>query len=269
MRLERHLAACPGCRATVAALRREGRLAVMPVVLAGGYEAGARGLVEHAAQATGGARRDRAPAGGAEASTGASSAVRLPPSSSRGASQRASSAPDAWWWPLATNQNRHAGTPRRRAGHGARHGRRRGAAVTRHCSGAGPRRRPPRAPARRAGGASPSARPRTSVAPPHARSGACARPGRRSAPLSSGPRRAQQRTQQAQQQTAQAAADHAGAAADHGRPQQNIADGPGRVERAASDVEQALERGVRTRPSPPGRSSGGRSGAEMDTPGCP
>ena len=49
-RLEHHLTACSGCRATVAALRREGRLAVMPVALAGGSEAGARGLVEHAAQ---------------------------------------------------------------------------------------------------------------------------------------------------------------------------------------------------------------------------
>jgi len=69
MRLESHLTACPGCRGTVAALRREGRLAVMPVVLAGGSEAGARGLVEHAAQTV--ARLwDRAPAGGAEASTG-------------------------------------------------------------------------------------------------------------------------------------------------------------------------------------------------------
>lgn len=66
-RLERHLAACPACRATVAALRREGSLAAMPVVLA---EGSAEGLVERAAQAA--ARvSDRAPAGSAEASAGA------------------------------------------------------------------------------------------------------------------------------------------------------------------------------------------------------
>ncbi len=69
-RLERHLATCPACRATVAALRHEGRLAVMPIVLAGASEEGARGLVEHAAHAA--ARiSDRAPAGSAEASAGA------------------------------------------------------------------------------------------------------------------------------------------------------------------------------------------------------
>ena len=49
-RLEAHLAACPACRATVAALRHEGRLAVLPVALAAGADAGARGLFEHAAQ---------------------------------------------------------------------------------------------------------------------------------------------------------------------------------------------------------------------------
>ena len=65
-RLERHLATCPACRATVAALRREGRLAALPVVLA---DTPAEGLVERAAQAA--ARVwDRAPAGSAEASVG-------------------------------------------------------------------------------------------------------------------------------------------------------------------------------------------------------
>jgi len=49
-RLERHIAACPACRATVAALRHEGRLAVLPIALAGGSAEGARGLAEHAAQ---------------------------------------------------------------------------------------------------------------------------------------------------------------------------------------------------------------------------
>jgi RNA polymerase sigma factor (sigma-70 family) len=66
-RLERHLATCPACRATVAALRREGRLAALPVVLA---DAPAEGLLERAAQAA--ARTwDRAPAGSAEAAAGA------------------------------------------------------------------------------------------------------------------------------------------------------------------------------------------------------
>ena len=66
-RLERHLAACPACRATVAALRREGRLAVAPVVVLA--EQPAESLVERAAQAA--ARIwDRAPAGSAEASVG-------------------------------------------------------------------------------------------------------------------------------------------------------------------------------------------------------
>jgi hypothetical protein len=66
-RLERHLATCPACRATVAALRREGRLAALPVVLA---ETPTEGLVERAAQAAARAW-DRAPAGSAEASVGA------------------------------------------------------------------------------------------------------------------------------------------------------------------------------------------------------
>jgi DNA-directed RNA polymerase specialized sigma24 family protein len=66
-RLERHLAACPACRATVAALRREGRLAVLPVVLADGSK---DGLVERAAQAATRAW-DRAPVGSVEASAGA------------------------------------------------------------------------------------------------------------------------------------------------------------------------------------------------------
>ena len=66
-RLERHLAACPACRATVAALRREGSLAALPVVLAG---TPGEGIAERAAQAA--ARIwDRAPAGSAEASVGA------------------------------------------------------------------------------------------------------------------------------------------------------------------------------------------------------
>ena len=67
-RLERHLTGCPACRATVAALRREGRLSALPVALAGGSDDGVRGVVEHAAQTL--ARVwDRAPAG-AEASAG-------------------------------------------------------------------------------------------------------------------------------------------------------------------------------------------------------
>jgi DNA-directed RNA polymerase specialized sigma24 family protein len=67
-RLEHHLAGCPACRATVAALRREGRLSLLPVALAGGSDDRARGAVEHAAQTL--ARVwDRAPAG-AEASAG-------------------------------------------------------------------------------------------------------------------------------------------------------------------------------------------------------
>jgi len=66
-RLERHLSACPACRATVAALRREGRLAVLPVVLA---DAPAEGLAERAAHAAARAW-DRAPAGSAEAAAGA------------------------------------------------------------------------------------------------------------------------------------------------------------------------------------------------------
>ena len=65
-RLERHLATCPACRATVAALRREGRLAALPVVLA---DTPADGLVERAAQVAARAW-DRAPAGSAEASAG-------------------------------------------------------------------------------------------------------------------------------------------------------------------------------------------------------
>ncbi len=67
-RLEHHLAGCPACRATVAALRREGRLSLLPVALAGGSDDRARGVVEHAAQTL--ARVwDRAPAA-AEASAG-------------------------------------------------------------------------------------------------------------------------------------------------------------------------------------------------------
>ena len=67
-RLEQHLATCPGCRATVAALRREGRLAVTPIVLAGASEDGARGLVSPAAQVV--ARVWDRTATGVEASAG-------------------------------------------------------------------------------------------------------------------------------------------------------------------------------------------------------
>ena len=250
MRLERHLTACPGCRATVAALRREGRIAVMPVALAGGSEDGARGLVEHAAQAV--ARVwDRAPTGGAEASTGVlgGTAVGGALATKLVAGCVAVGVGAGCVVVVARDEPRRAPAPTRPAATPDLPATAGEATPPRSAGVAGPQ------PSRARAAAAPAAERRrtrrravaerkAAEAPPRHRTVAAAR----TRGQGGGPRRSAADAAGAAADAAGAAADGAGAAADPGRPQQNIGEAQAKsehaareAERAASDVGQALE----------------------------
>ena len=210
-RLEGHLAACPACRATVAALRREGSLAAMPVVLAG---TPAEGLVERAAQAA--ARVwERAPAGSAEASAGVLGGALV----TKVVAGCVAAGVVAGCVAIATDEDpAPAPAPARTAAQPAQ------ASV---------------APARVAGTRNVAARPTERVRRARQRAREAARSVRRAQRRT---RQAVQRTREAQQKVQQAQQRTEQAQANTQQAQERIAEAQAKVERATTGVDQALEK---------------------------
>ena len=224
-RLEHHLAACSACRATVAALRHEGRLAVLPIALAAGSDERARGLVEHAAQVLtrvwdrrGRGEHPRRHRGGRRAGHEARRRVR------RGRRHRRLRGGRR-----ARRATAHA-APARRHGAGTARGRgSRAAGVAAHG----------RDGARREAAAKKAAAARLAVERSQRRVRR-ARQAIRAAQRKT--RQAQQRTQQAQAKTQQAQQKTAQAQQKTAQARQNVADAQRKVDQATSNVTQALEK---------------------------